>query len=310
MIGAALAASLVWAALAPGGLDVTGDSTCPEPEAVARRLAELAPTDAPAAPDAAAGRVILTYNAQSLRLVLLGPNSNELAVRELASEGTCDDLATAAAVVVAAWKADLDTGLLPGVSLPPRPPPPAPPPTIARPAPVAPPAARPLRLELGLGFVVSDVDGTVAPGAMLIGSFGRGALGLDASLDGTTSRNASVGELPGAASFTRVTLAVGPAWQPRRGALRADLHLEGLLAVLHVRGNGVPNAASDTTLQLGGAAGGRVALVAGTSAVWLGADVRGWPGTQRLLITNDANQGRLARLELLASLGLSVDLFP
>jgi hypothetical protein len=122
MIGAALAASLVWAALAPGGLDVTGDSTCPEPADVARRLAELAPADAPTAPDTGAGRVVLTHNGQALRLVLIGPNANELATRELAAEGTCDDLATAAAVVVAAWRADLDTGLLPGVKLPAPPP--------------------------------------------------------------------------------------------------------------------------------------------------------------------------------------------
>jgi hypothetical protein len=119
-----------------------------------------------------------------------------------------------------------------------------------------------------------------------------------------------VGELPGAASWTRVTFAAGPAWQPRRGVLRADLHLEGLLAVLHVRGVGVPMPAADTTLQLGGAVGGRVALATGTSTFWLGVDVRGWPGTQRLLITNDPNQGRLARLDLVASLGLALGLFP
>jgi hypothetical protein len=307
---AAVAAMLHLAtALAPTALEVTGDSTCPTPGEVARRLAELAPAEAPAAPDALAARAIVTHDGAALRLVLLGPNSNELAARELPPEGSCDDLATAAAVVVAAWRADLDTGLLPGVRLPAPPPPPSPP-VVARAAPaamVSPPARR---LELGLGFVVSDVDGAVAPGAILIGSLGRGALGLDASLDGTTARSASVGELPGAASWTRVTLAAGPAWQPRRGALRADLHVEGLLALLHVRGVGVPNAASDTTFELGGAAGGRVAIAAGTSTLWLGADVRGWPGTQRLLITNDPNQGRLGRLELVASLGLALGLFP
>jgi hypothetical protein len=133
---------------------------------------------------------------------------------------------------------------------------------------------------------------------------------LDASVDGTISRNEDVAEFSGAASWTRVTFAAGPAWQPRRGALRGDVHLEGLVGVLHVRGVDLPSAASDTTLQLGGTAGGRIALATGTSTFWLGADVRGWPGTQRLLITNDPTEGRLARLELVASLGLALGLFP
>jgi hypothetical protein len=96
MIGATFAASLVWAALAPGGLVVTGDSPCPTPDEVARQLAALAPVDAPTARDAAAARAIVTYHGPAVRLVLLGPNSNELAARELAPEGTCDDLAAAA----------------------------------------------------------------------------------------------------------------------------------------------------------------------------------------------------------------------
>jgi hypothetical protein len=150
----------------------------------------------------------------------------------------------------------------------------------------------------------------LAPGAMLLGSFGRGTLGLDLGLDGTTSRSAPVGALTGAAAWLRATLAAGPAWRPRRGSLRADLHVQGLLGVLHVSGVDVSQPASDTTLQLGVGAGGRIALLTGTSALWLGFDTRGWPGTQRLLIANDPDQGRLARLELVASLGLEMGLGP
>jgi hypothetical protein len=308
MIAAALAAVL---ALASAGLEVTGDSTCPSPSEVVRRLDEILTASAPTARDAIAARVIVTHDGPSLRLVLLGPNSNELAARELAPEGTCDELATAAAVVVASWRADLDPGLSPGVRLPPRPPPP-PSAIVARVEPPQPPPApaTPRRLELGLGLVASEVDGALAPGAMLTFGLGRGAFGLDASLDGTTSRSAPVGPLPGVASWTRVTLAAGAAWQPRRGALRADLHLQGLLGGLRVRGVDLPSAGSDTTLELGAAAGGRISLATGTSAAWLGFDVRGWPGTQRLLITNDPDQGRLGRLELVASLGLALGLFP
>jgi hypothetical protein len=312
MTVAALAASLVWAALAPGGLEVTGDSSCPTPSEVAARLAELAPAEAPAARDAGAARVIVTYNGTALRLVLIGPNANELAARELAPDGTCADLAAAAAVIVAAWQADLDPALAGSLALPPKvePSEPAPPPIVARAAPPAPAAApRALELGLGLGLLVSDAGAAFAPGAILTASLRRGRLGLDASLDGTTSRSASVGSFAGAASWTRVTLAAGPAWRPRRGAVRASLHVQGLLGVLHVSGADVPNPGSDTTAELGGAAGGRIALVTGTSALWLGFDARGWPGTQHLIIAN-YGQSRLARLELVASLGLELGLLP
>ena len=308
MSSAALAALL---ALTPGALEVTGDATCPAPADVARRLAELLPTTAEApAPEEPPGRVVVARNGLALRLVLLGPNANELATRELPADGTCDDLAAAAAVVVAAWQADLNPDLTPAVGLPSKPA--APKAAVATPAITrAAPTAPPTRLELGLGLVVSDVAGDLAPGAILTGALGRGDLGLVAGFMGTTSRTTAVGAIANAASWTRVTLAIGPAWQPRRGGLRADVRVQGLLGVLHVRGMALANAASDTTPQLGAGAGGKLALLTGTSSIWLGFDVLAWPGNQRLIIQNDAqDQGRLSRLELVGSLGLSMGRFP
>jgi hypothetical protein len=305
---AALAAAL-WAA-APA-LEVVGDSTCPAPSEVARRLAELATAnEATRTAESTAARVVVTHDGAALRLVLLGPNANELAARELAPEGTCDDLAAAAAVVVAAWQADLDPNLAPGVRLPARPEPLVDAPTPIVVATRAPPPASPARFDAGLGFLVSDVDGNLAPGAMVTGSLGRGALGLEASLLGATARTASVGALGSVATWTRFTLAAGPAWQPRRGLVRVDLHAQGLVGVLHVGGRSLTNPGTDTSAQLGAGAGGRLGLVAGTSSAWLGLDVFAWPGTQRLVVTNDPAEGRLARLELVASLGVSLGRFP
>jgi hypothetical protein len=314
MTSPALAASLVWAALATGGLEVTGDSTCPAPADVASRLAGLAPAHAaePApAPEASTARVIVTHDGTALRLELLGPDTNELAARELSADGSCDDLAAAAAVVIAAWEADLDPRLAIGVALPARPPAaptPAPSSVVTTPAPPAPETSR-SRLELGLGLVVSDVGGDTEPGAMLIGALGRGEVGLDTSLQAAISRPASVGALANVASWTRVTLAAGPAWQPHRDDVWLDLHALALLGILHVSGQGLANPGSDTTAQLGVGAGARVAQVTAYAAVWLGLDVLGWPGTQRLLVTNVPEQGRLARLEVVGSLGFSLGHF-
>jgi hypothetical protein len=303
-------AALLWLVVAPGGVELAGDATCPAPAAIAGRLAELIP----AAPDPPALEVVVSRTERSVRLVLRGPSSNELATRELAVEGSCADLAAAAAVVIAAWRADLNPDLTPSVTLPARAPaaPPAAAAAIvaARAAPVE--APRPTPFAIGLGLVASETGGVLAPGAMLIASvgLGSGGLALDASASATTSRPAAVGSLPEAASWSRATLAAGPALRFGHASVRGDVHLQGLAALLRVRGVAVPNAASDTTAELGAGGGARAEVVSGTSAVWFGLDVLAWPGEQRLLIDNAAGRGRLPRVELVASAGISLGRFP
>jgi hypothetical protein len=306
---------------APAGLEVTGEASCPAPAEVSRRLGELLPVTgdalqnhAPSMPgDAtAAARVVLTRSQAGLRLVLLGPNANELATRELAAQGSCDDLAAAAAVVIAAWRADLDPDLTPTVALPSRPEPPVPvPPSIVR-QPPPPLPARSRSFELGLGIMGSETGGDVAPGAVLTGALelGEGRFGLDAGLSATTARSASVGPFANAASWTRATLALGPSAELRRDNLRLDLRAQALAALLHVRGVGLPTPGSDTVAELGVSAGAKLELVTGTSAVWLAFDVRDWPGNQRLIITNGPEPAQLPRVELVASLGLGLGRFP
>jgi hypothetical protein len=308
------AALVIVLALAPGGVEVVGDATCPTPAEVSARLGALtaAPDNCERLEAPVAAKVIVSDSDHSMRLELIGPNASSLATRELTAEGSCSDLAAAAAVVVAAWLADLNPDLTPSVKLPASAPPSVPPPVIAV-TPSPPPAANPRPFAVGLGLIASETGGAVAPGGMLEGALGLNAhgLGLDASLSGTTSRSAAVGTLPGAASWTRATLAMGPALRFGHAAVRGDVHLQALAALLHVRGVGVPNAASDTTAQLGVGAGVRLDVVTGTSAVWLGLDALGWPGDQRLLIENVANaDAELPRLELVASVGISLGRFP
>ena len=232
-------------------------------------------------------------------------------VSRLCSTTSCEDLATAAAIVVAAWRADLDPNLTPQMTLPARPTfTPGTPPTLLERA--APAPRRPTPFAIGLGLIASETGGALAPGAVLVGALGLGprGLALDANVSATTSRSADVGALPGAASWTRATLAVGPALELGQTRVRGDVHLQALAALLHVRGVGVPNAASDTTSELGVGAGGRVELASGTSGVWLGLDALGWPGDQRLSVANTNDAGQLPRFELVGSLGLSMDRFP
>ncbi len=303
MIAVALAV-----ALALRGIDVVGDATCPAPAEVAAQVAALGPAPDGDAPTA---KVIVARTERTLRLELVGPNSNDLATRELPAEGSCEDLATAAAIVVASWRANLDPDLAPSVRLPANAPSPAiaTPPAVIRAAP-APRASTPF--AIGLGLVASETGGALAPGAVLVGALGLGprGLALDASVSGTTSRTADVGALSGAASWTRATLALGPALQFGDARVRGDVHLQALGALLHVRGVGVPNATSDTTVELGVGAGARVDLVGTTSTVWVGFDAREWPGDQRLTVANTKDASQLPRLELVGSVGISLDRFP
>jgi hypothetical protein len=307
MIAVALAVAL---ALAPGGIAIVGDATCPTPAEVAAQVAALGPATDATAPDgdAPTAKAIVARTERTLRLELVGPNSNALATRELPAEGSCEDLASAAAIVVAAWRADLDPDLAPQVTLPASPT--TPPIAIVR---DAPPATRaPTPFLLGLGLIASETGGALAPGAMLVGALGLGwrGLALDASVSGTTSHSADVGALSGAASWTRATFAIGPSLQLGGSGVRGDVHLQALGALLHVRGVGVPNAASDTTTEVGISAGGRVELVSGTTGVWLGLDAFGWPGDQRLSIANTNDSSQLPRLEVVGSVGISLDRFP
>jgi hypothetical protein len=304
VIAAALAALLT---LAPGALEIAGDTDCPAPADVARRLSDLLPASA-----SPAARVVVTRTPATLRLVLVDASARELAARELAANGSCDDLAAAAAVVVAAWRADLDPDLAPAVRLPAPPPAPPPPPQPAvsvRAEPPAAPPERPFAVALGL---LASVSGDVVPGAALQATVGlHGRIGLDASLSDTTSHTAAVGALAGAASWTRPALALGPSFAFGAESVRGHVHVELVGGLLRVRGVDVPNPASDSSLQLGGAAGGRLEVVRGSaSAVWLGVDVLGWPGDQRLIVKNLAGEGRLSSLEVVGSLGLAMGRFP
>ncbi|HEX4406095.1 MAG TPA: hypothetical protein VH560_14755 [Polyangia bacterium] len=295
--------------VALGGVEIVGDATCPAPAEVAAQVATLGPAPVGDAPTA---KVIVARTERALRLELVGPNSNALATRTLPAEGTCEDLAAAAAIVVAAWRADLDPNLTPQVRLLANATPIEATPTVVRAAP--PRHDVPRSFEVDLGVIASDVAGKLVPGIMLLGTMDLGAIGLaiDSGLSATTSRTEDVGGIPDGVSWTRTTFEIGPALHLGYARLRGDIHLQALAALVHVRGGaGVPNATSDTTLELGVGAGARVALAGKTSTIWVGVDALKWPGDQELTIANDPfDQGRLPRSEVVLSLGIGFGRFP
>jgi hypothetical protein len=296
-----LGALAVW--LAFSGMEVVGDGSCPDPVEVSRRLAQIAPAGAP---DGTAGRARLSRGGNVLHVELLTTAGERLGQRDLAASESCDDLAAAVAIVLAAWEAELSPSVTSHVDLPPSASPAATS-TAAPPTPTSGPS-----FDLGLGLIASMTGGQVAPGARLGGWLARGGghLGLGVTLSAATSRSEPVGGQSGAARWLRAALGLGPDLRTDVGKTLFGAHAQVLAALLHVEGVGLPTTASDTSPQLGMGAGVQVGRPWGNATPWIGADVLYWPGHDRLQIAGLAAEGELPHLEIQVALGLSLGRFP
>lgn len=306
---------------------VSGACACPVPANVEAQLAALAgggtfqPSPGPTATER--HRAELTCPGDgTVDVVLRQANGERIADRELAAQGSCGDLASAIAVIIGAWEADLDPRVSPSIALPAppaaAPPPPQaviadgenPEPPAAPAVPAAPPAA--LRFSVGVGLLAALTGGQVTPGAMVQGDVlpAGGHLGAAGTITATTSRDSSVGSLSDVAQWSRVTLGLGPDARFQLAATRIDVQAQGVAAVLTVGGRGLAAPSSASSLQLGGAAALRTAWAWGTSAFWVGTQVLVFPGDDRLVVTGLAAQGHLPHIELQLASGLSLGRFP
>lgn len=301
------AAAAVW--LVYSGVEVVGDGACPDPAEVSRRLAQIAPTDDAGA--ARGHRARLSRGASALHVELLDASGARLGARDLSGNESCDDLALAAAIVVAAWEAELDPRVAARVTLP-RPPGPAAPSALAVAAAAPPPRAAGPGFDLGLALIASVAGGDVAPGARIeawIAPPGR-RVGLGMALSGATARSAAVGAHADAARWTRIALGAGPDGRFEIGRTMVAAHVHLLACALHVEGVGLTAAASDYSAQAGIGTGLRVGRPWGNATPWIGTDVLYWGGHDQLQIEGLADRGELPHLEVQIAVGLSLGRFP
>jgi hypothetical protein len=290
-------------------IESVAPGTCPSAVSVQTELAALLPSrrdDDHAA--SGAHTVRLTESDGNVRVTLMDGGGGVLAMRELPATRSCEELAVAAAVVVATWASQLDSvGPLSVGAVGLAPPRPAT--TAVASSPMA--SAPPPSFAVGLGLVTSVAGGTVAPGARLEGRLAPFAarLGLAVSLTAVAERTVSVGEHPGAADWARGTLAAGPEYRWGDRPRTLDLHLLALVAALRVSGVALPQTRSETTGQLGIAAGARAGWSWGTGMAWLGADALVFPGRDALAIEGLTAMGTLPHLELQLAAGMSLGRF-
>ena len=230
MIATAVLACTVAAAGAPP-VSVHGESRCPTASQVAALLPELLPPSGAANP----GIAWIESVGLDLQIEVRSPSGEVRFSRRLTSSGTCADLATIAAVVIASWSAEQnpDVSLLqPGVLAPakPRQPSiasiasPANPPAANRQAGLAAPAAtRAFDLAAAVGGSANSA-GVVGVARAESGLRWR-RFGLRLGVTAETERSQTIE--PGSVSWRRYALSLGPTFavvqSPLMVEARADI---------------------------------------------------------------------------------------
>ena len=291
-------------------MEVTGDSTCPTPAEVRDQLAVLVSApDGDAESKPALHHANISITGSSMYVELLGRDGQLVAERTLTRTGSCSDVAEAVAVVISAWEAKLNPNVATPVLQVPEPYEPVSSSVVeaARPQPRS-----PALFDVGLAGLVSIAGGEAALGARLEGRLflANRSLGLDLTLSATATHTQAIATPASAARWTRAALSAGPSYRLGRDALMLDLHAGPVLALLHVQGTGLSQAASDTSAQLGAQTGLRGLWARNNAAGWLGVDVYAYPGQDRLTIGNYGEVGQLPHVEVQIAFGLSLGQFP
>ena len=282
---------------------VASGQDCPAPAAIDARVREMLGLGSS---DVFEERAVVERDGASLRVRLRGKDERVLGDRELVAEGTCDELASVVAVVLATWLSDVHpvyVGSLPEVA----------PPEVAqatpRPEPVRSGAGTPASRHVAIGAAVgADLSaGKPAPLVSLGVRWMPARSGLGAAAVATIIGVRSEPISTGSVRYWRWPLAIGPAYRVPVGSASLDFHAGAALAWFHVAGTGFPSALTHDALLGGGFVATRA------SGSWGGfepfVDVSGffWRPTDAF-VQRDVNQPsvRLPGLELHLAVGAAL----
>jgi hypothetical protein len=242
-----------------------------------------------------------------LRVEVRSGSGALLVVHDLALGPSCDDLAAAAAVVIAtAVGSAPETGGLPLVA-----PVPIPLPLPRRSPPVLTRQASPLWLEVGASVGIEAALPRPGGGGFLWLSIGpspqRSQLGsrfgLLFRLGGTSLKQLALGQ--GLADWTRLELSLGPRLRLSRGLLLCDLFLALTPALVLASGRELPQTFSSTGFDLGLGGGGKLGARIGSLFPFVAVSATGYVTDQALRVLGLAETTRLPPYSVQVSLGLS-----
>jgi hypothetical protein len=298
VIGLARATVLVTALVIPRAagasrpaVAVGGDSRCPIPSAVAAHLGGLLLPE-PQEPPASARRARVDPLDGAIRVRLEDDAGRLIAERALASGGTCEALAEAAAVMIASWATSLRPGEVPTLELGASAP--APPPSL---------------FDVGLGAQLSHAAGEAAPGASLQLFWGRagGGLALLAGARGSVRRTATVDTH--AARWQRWTGDIGVGYLRPAGGWQLGVGAGLQAGWLSAAGSNFPMNLEGTRFSPGAFVLGRLARPLGPAAVWLAAGSAVSLFEHRLVVLGSTAARPMRIHDLHVTLGVSVGRF-
>lgn len=286
-------------------MTVQGESVCPRPDEVARALDSLL---SPGDRGAIHGRAELVPDGPSVRLRLMRPDGTLLSEKQLSAEPSCAAMAETAAVVLAAWAAQLQADMPYVFEMPLRVGKQAAPeqPMVAAASPSPAPAARPWNGTVGAGLFASFQPATIAP-ALAIDVRARRAdssWGGKLALFGTGAHVQSLD--PGNATWRRIGASAGILHQQSWRSLSLDEVLALVPALLFVQGSDYTEAHSTRTWDLGAETRVRLGLAVGRVEPWIEVGATGWFRSQVIEVTGIAQQKTLPRFEAQAGAGIAI----
>jgi hypothetical protein len=274
-----------------GAVEVEGGGACPQATEVAQKVASLLPAASRNAPD----RARIDRAGDHLQLELRRADGTPVAWRRLDAHAACEELAEAAAVMIAAWETDLEAGR------------PLPPPDFDRdaplvveaPPPVVPPRGR-MRWELGVGFAASVGGGTLLPGVTIEGIVApHGPWAARIAMVATESQEQPFGM--GTARSNRLSFAAGPSWR----TWLLDVHAEFVASLAHIEAAGFDLPKDEYAFDPGLGAGVRMALRPAPLVPWLGVNAVGWLHRQEFQIVGVPGQVVQPAFDVILGAGIS-----
>ena len=264
-------------------LTIEGDAACPTAAEVTLRFSSLlAPASVSAAgapPAAGAGgdRARIEMVDDAIDIELRRADGMLVGHRRLPAQGTCEERARGAAIVLATWESDVHPAFEREMAAPPAPPPPALPPAtdVVRALPPVPRAPEKASWDLGAGVSTSVAGGTFVAGARLAGALlsARG-IGAQVVVTGEGDRSTAAGS--GQAVWSRYTAGAGPALRRPLGAWAVDANLTLIAALFRVHGEQYPVSYNASGWDAGVATGMRLIAPGKAWRPWLAIDATRW----------------------------------
>jgi hypothetical protein len=266
--------------------EVRGELDCPSPAAVESRLEELLPPPGTALD----GHVVeLAREGEALVVRLRQADGTVVGTRQLPTR-SCAEQAEAAAVVVAAWDAQVgEAPLLPG--------------GFARAS--APPAPTSATWALSAAAFASVDRLSTAPSGRL-GVSWLGAISLGASISATGAHSASLAG--GSGNWRRVALLLSGGRRLALAAWQMDVGAEAIASLLMLQGRGYPQNYDATLFHPGAGAFVRVGRRIGPLALWVGIEGLWWLRPQRLFVERTSNTADVPKLEAMFGTGVELPL--